>query len=62
MTNKNLSYYEQQIIKATNCTQSQVAHVENFMRDYSPTLDHLSKTEFNNLAVSAYVLYKTYSA
>lgn len=55
-----MNYYEQAIIKATNCTESSVAHVENIMRDYTPTLDHLSKTEFNNLAVMAFVLYKTY--
>jgi hypothetical protein len=48
-----MSGYAASIIEATGCKPEDVEQVEEIMRASMPTLDHLTKREFNSLARSA---------
>lgn len=54
-----MSYYEEQIIKATGCEPSQVSKIEDIMRNdiLHSTLDWLTKRQFNKAAKEAYNVY-----
>jgi hypothetical protein len=54
-----LSYYAKQIIESTGCKESEVAEVEDIMRNdvLHSTLDWLTKPQFKKAAKDAYEVY-----
>lgn len=51
-----MSFYEEQIIKATKCSQEDASEVEEYMRDviFHSTLDWIPLPQFNKGAREAY--------
>jgi hypothetical protein len=55
------SFYQSQIIGATNCTIEQSICIEEIMRSVCPTMGHLSKSQLKNLAIKSFAAYKVMS-
>lgn len=57
-----MTIYQKMIQEVTGCQISEVAFVEDVMRNdvVKTTLDNISRTEFNRAAVESYSLYKEF--